>query len=45
MHAETYLPWANGTKRTTLEAVIDLVVDRTVIHPDLYAAAAAALAD
>lgn len=45
VHAETYLPWANGTKRATLEAVIDLVVDRTVIHPDLYAAAAAALAD
>jgi hypothetical protein len=45
VHAETYRPWASGTKRATLEAVIDLVVDRAVIHPDLYPAAAAALAD
>ena len=44
-HAETYLPWANGLKRGTLEAVIDLVVDRTVIHPDFYVAVAVALAD
>jgi hypothetical protein len=34
-HAETYLPWANGTKRATLEAVIGLVVDRHSIHPDM----------
>jgi hypothetical protein len=45
VHAQTYLPWANGLKRTTLEAVIDLVVDRAVIHPDLVVAAAEALAD
>ena len=44
-HAETYLPWANGLKRRTLEAVIDLVVDRTVVHPDFYVAVAVALAD
>jgi hypothetical protein len=44
-HAETYLPWANALKRGTLEAAIDLVVDRVVIHPDLYSAVAAALAD
>lgn len=44
-HAETYLPWANALKRGTLEATIDLVVDRAVVHPDLYIAVAAALAD
>ena len=26
-HGRTYLPWANSLKRTTLEAVIDLVVE------------------
>lgn len=44
-HGRTYLPWANSLKRTTLEAVIDLVVDRTVVHPDRALAAVAALAD
>lgn len=44
-HAQTYLPWAKSLKRTTLEAVIDLVVDRAVVHPDLAIAAAAALSD
>lgn len=44
-HARTYLPWANATKRTTLEAVINLVVERNLVHPDLCIAAAAALAD
>lgn len=45
VHAQTYLPWANSLKRTTLEAVIDLVIDRTVVHPDRAIAAAGALAD
>jgi len=39
------LPWANSLKRATLEAAIDLVVDRMVIHPDLYVAVADALTD
>lgn len=44
-HAQTYRPWANSTQRSTLEAVIDLVVERNAIHPDLCAAVVAALAD
>ena len=44
-HAQSYLPWANSLRRTTLEAVIDLVVDRTMVHPDRALAATAALAD
>ena len=44
-HATTYCPWANGTPRPTLEAVIDLVVERHVIHPDRMIDAAIALGD
>jgi hypothetical protein len=44
-HAETYLPWADAHPRATFEAAIGLVVDRHVIHPDLAAAVAGALAD
>lgn len=44
-HAQTYTPWANAIKRTTLEAVIDLVVERNLIHPDRSIAVADALAD
>lgn len=45
VHAETYRPWANGLRRATLQAVIDLVVDRHVIHPGLTGAVAGALED
>lgn len=45
VHKETYLPWANGTKRSTLEAVIGLVVDRHIIHPDMVMPVAHALDD
>lgn len=44
-HAETYLPWAHAYPRATFDAVIGLVVDRRVIHPDLANAVANALAD
>ena len=44
-HATTYRPWANSTQRSTLEAVIDLVVERHVVHPDRMIAVAAALSD
>ncbi len=44
-HAKTYQPWAQAHPRATLEAVIKLVVDRHVIHPDLANAVAGALAD
>lgn len=44
-HAQTYRPWANSLARATLEAVIDLVVERNLIHPDRMIAVAAALAD
>lgn len=45
VHRETYLPWANGQARTTLEATIGLIVDRQVQHPDRHAAIATALND
>lgn len=45
VHAQTYLPWAHAHPRATLEAVIGLVVDRHVIHPDLANGVADALAD
>lgn len=35
-HAETYLPWARGLHRLTMEAVIDIVVDRHHIHPTFH---------
>jgi hypothetical protein len=44
-HSETYLPWAQETSRRTLEALIDLVIERRVIHPDLAAPVARALGD
>lgn len=44
-HSETYLPWADGARRATLEAVIDLVVDRHHVHPNAASAAAGALVD
>lgn len=44
-HAKTYTPWANGIKRTTLEAVIDLVVERNLTHPERMIAVAEALGD
>lgn len=44
-HGETYLPWAQRTPRRTLEATIDLVIERRVIHPDLTAPVAQALGD
>ena len=44
-HAQTYTPWADSIKRTTLEAVIDLVVERNLTHPDRTIAVADALAD
>ena len=44
-HAQTYTPWANGIKRTTLEAVIDLVVERNLIGPDRTISVAEALGD
>lgn len=44
-HAQTYKPWANDIKRTTLEAVIDLVVDRNLTHPERMIDVADSLAD
>lgn len=43
VHADTYLPWANGLRPATLQAVIDLVVERHAIHPGLTGAVTAAL--
>lgn len=45
VHAQTYLPWAHAHPRATLEAVIEVVVDRHVIHPRLANAVLGALAD
>lgn len=44
-HAQTYLPWADGTQPATLAAVIDLVVDRRPVRPDIAPAVVAALRD
>lgn len=44
-HATTYCPWAKGIPRSTLEAVIDLVVERHVVHPDRMIDAAVALGE
>lgn len=44
-HATTYLPWARATKRQSLEAVIDTVVDRNVVSPLIAPQVAVALHD
>ena len=42
-HAGTYLPWTRMTPRATLEAVIDVLIDRRTVHPDLAVRVALAL--